>query len=186
MESVVAAVAELGLKPVRTSFRSPWQNGAAERWVGSCRRDVLDHVIPLSEQHLKRLLSEYVRYYHVDRTHLGLGKDTPDSRVRAEQNCRSRILSFPRLGGLHHRYNLAALGPASLVALLEVPEKSSLFDPLLLDTHTLQCRSRTGTSPGFPASNARDHHYKWCVFTFWRGTTTDRTKSLSEATGAHA
>jgi putative transposase len=50
--------------PKRTSFRSPWQNGIAERWVGSCRRDLLDHMVALNERHLKRLLSEYVRYHH--------------------------------------------------------------------------------------------------------------------------
>ena len=90
------------------SVRSPWQNGIAERWVGSCRRDLLDHVIPLSERHLKRLLAEYVRYFHQDRTHLGLQKDTPDHRPAADPSEESTILSFPRLGGLHHRYNLAA------------------------------------------------------------------------------
>jgi hypothetical protein len=58
-------------------------NGVAERWVGSCRRDLLDHIIAVDEHHLKRLLSEYVRYYHEDRTHLGLGKGTPDGRTRA-------------------------------------------------------------------------------------------------------
>jgi hypothetical protein len=46
-----------GIKPKRTSFRSPWQNGVAERWVGNCRRDLLDHVIVLNERHLKRLMS---------------------------------------------------------------------------------------------------------------------------------
>jgi transposase InsO family protein len=51
-------VASLNLKTVRTSFRSPWQNGVAERWVGSCRRDLLDHVMPLGESHLKRLLAD--------------------------------------------------------------------------------------------------------------------------------
>jgi putative transposase len=106
-EIVGTAVADIGLTPVKTSFRSPWQNGVAERWVGSCRRDLLDHVIPLNERHLRRLLSEYVRYYHTDRTHLGLEKDTPNQRARAEQRG-SRILSFPRLGGLHHRYGHAA------------------------------------------------------------------------------
>ena len=68
-------------EPVRTSFESPWQNGVAERWVESCRRDLLDHVIAVNERHLKRLLSEYVRYYHDDRTHLGLGKGTPNCRT---------------------------------------------------------------------------------------------------------
>jgi hypothetical protein len=69
--------------PKRTSFRSPWQNGIAERWVGSCRRDVLDHIVALNERHLKRLLAEYVRYHHEDRTHLGLEKATPDCRIRS-------------------------------------------------------------------------------------------------------
>ena len=63
---VVAKVKAMGSKPKRISFRSPWQNGVAERWVDSCRRDLLDHVIVLIERHLKRLLSEYVRYYHGD------------------------------------------------------------------------------------------------------------------------
>src|SRR5712692_7006273 len=58
---VETAIEALGLNAVRTSIRSPWQNGVAERWIGSCRRDLLDHVIPLNERHLKRLLSEYVR-----------------------------------------------------------------------------------------------------------------------------
>ena len=85
-------------------FRSPWQNGVAECWVGSCRRDLLNHVIVLNEQHLKRLMSEYVRYYHEDRTHLGLAKDTPTGRPTPIcPAVGSTIHSFPRLGGLHHR-----------------------------------------------------------------------------------
>lgn len=107
-KAVSEAVEAVGLKAVRTSFRSPWQNGVAERWVASCRRDLLDHVIPLNEQHLKRLLSEYVRYYHLDRTHLGLEKDTPNQRLAAKSTRHSKVVSFPRLGGLHHRYDLAA------------------------------------------------------------------------------
>ncbi len=74
---VISTVKQNGTEPVRTAFRSPWQNGIAERWVGSVRRDLLDHVIVLNQRHLRRLLKEYVRYYHEDRTHLGLGKDTP-------------------------------------------------------------------------------------------------------------
>ena len=54
----IAAVRAMDSQPVRTSFRSPWQNGIAERWVGSCRRDLLDHVIVRDERHLKRLLSD--------------------------------------------------------------------------------------------------------------------------------
>ena len=104
--AVPAAVRSLKIKPVRTSFESPWQNGVAERWVESCRRDLLDHIIAVNERHLKRLLSEYVRYYHEDRTHLGLGKGTPGGRTRSLIS--SRIFSQDRLGGLHHRYDRAA------------------------------------------------------------------------------
>ena len=71
---VIDTVKGFGIQPKRTSFRSPWQNGVAERWVGNCRRDLLDHVIFLNEHHLKRLMCEYIRYYHEDRTHLGLEK----------------------------------------------------------------------------------------------------------------
>ena len=60
---VPIAVRSMAIRPVRTSFQSPWQNGIAERWVESCRRDLLDHVIAFNERHLKRLLSDYVRYY---------------------------------------------------------------------------------------------------------------------------
>jgi len=96
------------LRSVRTSFRSPWQNGVAERWVGSCRRELLDHVIALNERHLKRLIAEYVGYYHADRTHIGLKKETPEQRKTAVRRGDCRVLSMPRLGGLHHRYDLAA------------------------------------------------------------------------------
>jgi transposase InsO family protein len=58
---VVSAVRDMGSQPTRTAFRSPWQNGVAERWVGSCRRDFLDHVIVLNQRHLKRLMTEYIR-----------------------------------------------------------------------------------------------------------------------------
>jgi putative transposase len=103
------AVKSFGIQPKRTSFRSPWQNGVAERWVGNCRRDLLDHAIVLNERHLKRLMSEYVQYYHEDRTHLALAKRTPTGREAASNSeVGSKIIAMPRLGGLHHRYDLAA------------------------------------------------------------------------------
>ena len=103
---VPAAIRSMKIKRIRTSFESPWQNGVAERWVQSCRRDLLDHVIPLNERHLMRLLSDYVRYYHEDRTHLGLGKETPFGRPHSDGS--GLVLSRARLGGLHHRYDRAA------------------------------------------------------------------------------
>lgn len=103
---VPLAVRSLRIAAVQTSFESPWQNGVAERWIESCRRDLLDHVIAVNERHLKRLLSAYVRYYHEDRTHLGLGKGTPARRTCSANP--GRVSSHDRLGGLHHRYDRAA------------------------------------------------------------------------------
>jgi hypothetical protein len=103
---VPAVVRSLKIRPVRTSYQSPWQNGVAEHWIESCRRDLLDHVIAVNERHLRRLLSEYLRYYHEDRTHLGLEKGIPHGRTRSTAS--SRVLSHDRLGGLHHRYDRAA------------------------------------------------------------------------------
>ncbi len=94
-----------GIKPIRTSIRSPWQNGIAERWIGSCRREMTDHVIPLNERHLKRLANEYLTYYHEDRTHKSLGKQTPGRRpIQSRPAAGSEILALQRIGGLHHRY----------------------------------------------------------------------------------
>jgi transposase InsO family protein len=106
---VVSAVRDMGSEPTRTAFGCPWQNGVAERWVGSCRRDLLDHVIILNERHLKRLLSSYLLFYHEDRTHLGLAKDTPAGRPTESRSAgESKIQFFVRLGGRHHRYAVAA------------------------------------------------------------------------------
>src|SRR5262249_33362872 len=106
---VVSTVNSFGVQPTRTAYRSPWQNGVAERWVGSVRRELLDHVVVCSESHLRRLLRDYVGYYHQDRTHLGLDKETPAGRSRsASQAQGGAVVAHPRLGGLHHRYQLAA------------------------------------------------------------------------------
>lgn len=83
-----------GLKPIRTSIRSPWQTGTAERWVRSFRRELLDHVIPLNAEHLRWLGREYLAYYRADRRHLGLEKSTPITLDRTplgsdESGCRS-------------------------------------------------------------------------------------------------
>jgi transposase InsO family protein len=106
---VVSTIKAIGIESVRTSFKSPWQNGIAERFVGCCRRDLLDHVIVLNERHLKRLMRDYVEYFHEDRTHLGLAKETPAGRLNeANPSASCRVVAWPRLGGLHHRYQLAA------------------------------------------------------------------------------
>ena len=66
---VITLLKATGLQPKQTSVQAPWQNGVAERWVGTCRREILDHVIPLNEPHLRRLLRDFVTYYHQDRIH---------------------------------------------------------------------------------------------------------------------
>jgi transposase InsO family protein len=105
---VFAFLKSSGIEPLRTSLRSPWQNGIAERWVGSARRELLDHVIPLDEHHLRRLAREYLAYYHQDRTHITLDKRTPGNRVvEAPLTQPSQIQSQPRVGGIHHRYSWA-------------------------------------------------------------------------------
>jgi putative transposase len=102
---VIAFLKATGLGPKRTSIQAPWQNGLAERWVGRCRREILDHVIVLNEQHLLRLMRDYVNYHHEDRVHDSLEKDTPNRRsVEPMPAAIATVISLPRLGGLHHRY----------------------------------------------------------------------------------
>jgi transposase InsO family protein len=103
--NVISTVRSLGIEPKRITYRSPWQNGVAERWIGSCRRELLDRVIVFHESHLRCLLREYVDYYSRDRCHLGLEKDSPDPRLaELRPSRRARVVSLPRVGGLHHRY----------------------------------------------------------------------------------
>ena len=104
-DSVITFLRATGLTAKRTSVQSPWQNGTAERWVGSCRREILDHIIALNERHLLRLLQDYVSYYYQDRIHDSLGKDAPQGRpVEPKPAGSATVISLPRLGGLHHRY----------------------------------------------------------------------------------
>jgi putative transposase len=102
---VLAVIEHMGIRRKQITPCSPWQNDAAERWVETVRRDLLDHVIVVNERHLRRLLSEFVAYYHDDRTHLGLGKGTPSRRVPVSKpDGDAAIVGHPRIGGLHHRY----------------------------------------------------------------------------------
>ena len=105
---VLAFLLAAGLKAKRTSVQSPWQNGLAERWIGSCRREILDHVIALNEEHLRRILLEYVTYHHQDRLHGSLEKNAPNRRpVERRPEGHAKVISMARLGGLHHRYGWA-------------------------------------------------------------------------------
>ena len=94
------------MKPTRTSPASPWQNGVAERWIGSCRRELLDHLVVLNDVHLRRLIGNYIAYYHADRIHDSLKKDSPTMRpVSCKPDPSALVVSVQRLGGLHHRYD---------------------------------------------------------------------------------
>jgi putative transposase len=100
-------VAGMGITEVITSPSSPWQNPYAERLIGSLRRECLDHVIVLSQAHLRRMLARYAFYYHGSRTHLSLKKDAPTPR-RVQNSEEGRVIAFPEVGGLHHRYERRA------------------------------------------------------------------------------
>ncbi len=91
----------MGIRDKPIAPTSPWQNGSAERLIGSIRRECLDHIIVLGEAHLRRILKSYALYYNETRTHLALDKDAPLSRTVKRAG---RILYRPVLGGLHHEY----------------------------------------------------------------------------------
>ncbi len=97
----------LGIEQVLTAPRSPWQNPFVERIIGSIRRECLHHVIVLDERHLRRILREYVDYYHSCRTHLSLQKDAPVSRP-VEPPEMGNVTAIPKVGGLHHQYTRLA------------------------------------------------------------------------------
>jgi transposase InsO family protein len=91
----------MGIRDKPTAPASPWQNGFAERLIGSIRREGMDHIIVLGEMHLRRVLKSYADYYNSFRTHRSLNKDAPVSRpVQRTGVISSRAI----LGGLHHRY----------------------------------------------------------------------------------
>jgi len=103
-DKVTEAIERFSMEPKRTSLRSPWQNGIAERWVGSVRRELLDHVIVFDEQHLQRLVRDYLTYYNADRVHTRL-RDSPHGRpTEIRPMPRAQVVGLPRVGGLHHRY----------------------------------------------------------------------------------
>jgi transposase InsO family protein len=91
----------MGIRDRPTAPQSPWQNGHAERLIGSIRRECIDHVIVFGEQHLRSLLLSYQQYYNATRTHLSLGKDSP---VPRSVHAAGSIVPLPILGGLHHHY----------------------------------------------------------------------------------
>src|SRR5262249_34080529 len=99
-------VAVMNINEVLSAPRSPWQRAYVERVIGSIRRECLDHVIVFDEESLRRTLRSYFSYYHRSRLHLSLDKDSPDSRSVQSVG---RVIAFPEVGGLHHRYERVVL-----------------------------------------------------------------------------
>ena len=97
----------MGINEVVTAPRSPWQNPYVERLIGSIRRECLAHIVIFDELHLRRILSSYVQYYQRTRTHLSLDKDCPQPRPISPP-AGGKIIAFPEVGGLHHRYERRA------------------------------------------------------------------------------
>ena len=100
-------VRDMGIQEVLSAPRSPWQRAYVERVIGSIRRECLDHVIVFHESSLRRILDSYIDYYHRSRTHLSLGKDSPEPRPIQPPEI-GPVVAVPQVGGLHHRYERRA------------------------------------------------------------------------------
>ena len=106
-QDFVKQVRAMGIKQVLSAPRSPWQRAYVERLIGTLRRECLDHFIVFHERSLYRQLRTFVDYYHRNRVHLALEKDTPEPRpIQPPES--GRIVSIPVLGVLHHRYQRRA------------------------------------------------------------------------------
>ena len=95
------SVSNFGINEIVIAYRSPWQNGYVKRVIGSIRREFLDHVFVMNENHLRKLLKEYFHYYNYKRTHLGLRKDSPEYRP---VHVIGKIDRIPVANGLHSYY----------------------------------------------------------------------------------
>ena len=100
-------VAGMRIEEVMTAPHSPWQSPYVERLIGSIRRECLDHVIVLGENHLRRIMRSYIAYYHRSRTHLSLCKDAPEPRAKQPPDL-GAVIEIAEVGGLHHRYERRA------------------------------------------------------------------------------
>ncbi len=94
-------IKQFGIKEYVTSYRSPWQNGYVERVIGSIKRECLDHIVIINENHLRKVLKDYISYYNKYRTHLANNKDSPEGR---EVQVVGKIEKVPVLNGLHNIY----------------------------------------------------------------------------------
>ncbi len=107
-----------GIEVLRTSYRAPKANAYCERFLGSVRRECLDHMLIIGEKHLHKVIKEYVRYYNEARPHQGIAQAIPQEAERYVQKpppgadvadaANGKVISFPVLGGLHHDYRRVA------------------------------------------------------------------------------
>jgi putative transposase len=97
----------VGIRVIKTAVRAPDMNAVAERFVGSARREILDHVIVIDDQHLGRLVAQYKEYFNEARPHQGIGQRIPGKPAIAIDITKP-IVAKPVLGGLHHDYRRAA------------------------------------------------------------------------------
>jgi transposase InsO family protein len=97
----------MGIEEVVIAPRSPWQSPYVERFIGSLRRECLGQVIVLNERHLRRIVSDYLTYYHQARPHLSLQRNAPVPR-EVEPPVLGPVVGEPMVGGLHHRYRRVA------------------------------------------------------------------------------
>jgi putative transposase len=97
----------LEIEEVVIAPHSPWQSPYVERVIGTLRRECLDHVVVLSEGHLRQIVRQFLTYYHGTRTHLALGKDAPEHRSVQPPEI-GTVIEIPQVGGLHHRYERGA------------------------------------------------------------------------------
>ena len=95
------------IREILTAPQCPWQNPYAERVIGSIRRECLDHLIILGENHLRWILREYARYCNESRSHLSLERNAP-MPPSVEPSALGAVVAVPQVGGLHHRYTRAA------------------------------------------------------------------------------
>jgi len=100
-------VQDMAIQEVLSAPRSPWQRAYVERVIGTIRRECLDHVIVFNEGSLYQHVKSFTTYYHESRTHLSLGKDSPQSRAVQPPEL-GQIVAIPQVGGLHHRYERRA------------------------------------------------------------------------------
>ena len=113
-QAVTKRLTAMGIRDHPTAARSPWQNGHAERLIGSIRRECLDHTVVFGEGHLRQILAAYASYYNRCRTNLSLSKDSPSRRPIRRLG---QLVARPILGGLHHQYCRTQFSTGSTVAI---------------------------------------------------------------------